>query len=416
MDLGTGDIITLLIAAVTTTGVICSAVLKIVYDFSVDSAKASAARSQDALFNASITVRNLQSEKDELTVALERARQQADGPPPETGSLDELRQQLEHPDFDMWSYAAATLEGPREIIEKRLPVVTVINLKGGVGKSTLSSSLAAYLTMKESKRVLIIDIDYQGSLTNSFRRAWVSENERMPKNGFASGAPGFWLQPTATPKDVVEASFDLDSLLRNARLFEADYPFFALENRVYLQWVIRATKDDVRYRLAKLLHSDEVAQRFDFVVIDAPPRLSLGAVNAMFSSTHFVVPTILDRLSIEPIELLLNQITELFPADSCPVFLGALPTLTYQNKLSAFEKVLKADLQRTLSNLGYKDPVFESFVPKRAELSKLSGVRIPYKESSAVRDIFDPVCAELISRIGSLDFGSAQIPVLQAAE
>jgi cellulose biosynthesis protein BcsQ len=416
MGLGTAELITLLIAAVTTTGVICSAVLKIVYDFSLKSAQASADRSQDALFNASISVRNLQSEKNELTRALERVRQEANAAPPATGSLDELRQKLEHPDFDMWSYAAATLTGPRDVIVKRVPVVTIINLKGGVGKSTLSSSLAAYLTMAESKRVLIIDIDYQGSLTNSFRRAWVSQNERMPKNGFASGAPGFWLQPTATPSDVVEASFDLDSLLRKARLLEADYPFFALENRVYLQWVIRATHDDVRYRLAKLLHSDEVANRFDFVVIDAPPRLSLGAVNAMFASTHFVVPTILDRLSIEPIELLLNQITELFPEDSCPEFLGALPTLTYQSKLSAFEKILKADLQRTLSNLGYKDPVFESFVPKKAELSKLSGVRIPYKESGIVREIFDPVCSELIARMRASKYASDKIEVLQAAE
>ena len=48
--------------------------------------------------------------------------------------------------------------------ESRLKVLTVINYKGGVGKTTVVAGLAAYFT-SQGKRVLIIDFDYQGSLT-----------------------------------------------------------------------------------------------------------------------------------------------------------------------------------------------------------------------------------------------------------
>ena len=47
-----------------------------------------------------------------------------------------------------------------------------------------------------------------------------------------------------------------------------------------LRWLLGETKDDVRFRLANILLTPEVQDEYDYVLIDAPPRSSTGAINA----------------------------------------------------------------------------------------------------------------------------------------
>ena len=53
----------------------------------------------------------------------------------------------------------------------QIPILTVANLKGGVGKTTLVANLAAYFEKRKQKRVLLFDFDYQGSLTAMMAQA-----------------------------------------------------------------------------------------------------------------------------------------------------------------------------------------------------------------------------------------------------
>lgn len=406
MDIDTSTAATVLLGAIAISGGVSMTVLRMLYEgqlkaneTEIQRAKAQVALRENALFEGSMALRVKETEIASLLKQIDELQKGAKPIEDPTVSLfQKLRTQLNDPAFNMWSFGEDN-PGAFAAVEKKVHVLTVLNLKGGVGKTTLAMNYGAYLAREKKKRVLFIDMDYQGSLTNTFRRAWVAETQRdIPVHGFSRGAPGFWLHSGITPEQLIADSFDTHSVVPNSRLLEADYPLFDIENRTYLQWALRSSLDDVRLRLAKLIHTATVQHSIDAVVIDAPPRLSLGAINAMCASTHFVVPTVLDTLSMEPIKMLLAQVQQLFPEGILPEFAGVLPCQTFGKRLSAYEDRMRTSLVRSMTNINHVDKVFEAHVPNKAAISKIAGQRVGYISSAEVRDSMAAACEELFKR------------------
>jgi len=74
----------------------------------------------------------------------------------------------------------------------------------------------------------------------------------------------------------------------------------------------------MRYNLAKLLHSQTVQDAFDLIVIDCPPRLTAGTIQALCASSHVVIPTILDKPSGESVTSFCEQLQLMQDAGLCP--------------------------------------------------------------------------------------------------
>src|SRR5262249_36546614 len=64
---------------------------------------------------------------------------------------------------------------------------------------------------------------------------------------------------------------------------------------------------DVRYRLAHALLRPQVSRNYRVIIFDLPPRMSLGAINALIASHYLVVPTVLDKLSSEAVDQFLTN-------------------------------------------------------------------------------------------------------------
>lgn len=157
-------------------------------------------------------------------------------------------------------------------------IVSVINQKGGVGKSTTALALASGLKRK-GKKVLAVDLDPQGSLT------WCMGAD-------PSGATALDILVNDTPaRKAIQTAAQVDMIPANTDLVSTS----SLMNT-----------QGREYRLKRALQP--VLADYDFIVIDTPPALGLLTVNAMTAATGLIITTQADILSLHGIGQLYETI------------------------------------------------------------------------------------------------------------
>ena len=182
--------------------------------------------------------------------------------------------------------------------------IAFANLKGGVGKTTLAANFGAYVADELQLPVLFVDLDFQASLSNFLIQACAGseiadqEIESHIEHCFADRPD------LASVQDAIQPL----AKLPHARLIASSYQFAQFENQLLMQQLLLKQEGlDARYRLAHALLRPEVRREYKVVIFDLPPRMSLGAINALIASHFLVVPTILDKLSGEAVDQFLTH-------------------------------------------------------------------------------------------------------------
>jgi chromosome partitioning protein len=200
-----------------------------------------------------------------------------------------------------------------------MKTVAVINYKGGVGKTSLTANLGAELAFR-GKRVLLIDLDAQASLTFSFVRpdewnrrfapaktikAWFDAYE----NGKSVPLKSLIINP-----DRIQSSLQgrgrLDLICSHLGLINVDLELATKLGGVTLP---QAKKNfiSVHRRLADGLAELACDVTYDVILIDCPPNFNIVTKTAIVASDHILVPTRPDELSTMGIDYLMRSIREL---------------------------------------------------------------------------------------------------------
>jgi cellulose biosynthesis protein BcsQ len=276
-----------------------------------------------------------------------------------------------------------------------IPIITIANMKGGVGKTTLTANLAAYFQSKFEKPILVIDFDYQGSLTQTLRKHSSINDTDLRAHTLITG------RHSATQTQAHART--LHAGLERVELFPAGYPFATIENQLMVDWASGRLPDDLRYRLCRLLRDPAFQERYAMVLIDAPPRITTGTINALCASTHLFVPTKLDEMSAEAAIYFLQQIQRmkdgLFPSLKIA---GVIPTMTNEiRRLADFE-------ERALDRLkGFGDGILKRHnlvmidhrVPQKADIARDAGIQVAYLKRTATRPIFQALGDAVLERL-----------------
>jgi cellulose biosynthesis protein BcsQ len=281
------------------------------------------------------------------------------------------------------------------IAERQPPIIMVSNLKGGVGKSTLTANLAAYFDIKANKRVLVIDLDHQGSLSSMLCSAAEINTVSSDINKILAGKADYG--------SISSVARPLSKILKKTSLITSFYALGALESQLMLQYLLQEDfEDDRRYRLAKALLTDEM-RKFGVIIMDAPPRLTAGAINAFCAGNYLLVPTVLDGLSAEAVGTFLNGAKVLRnKLNPSLELLGIVGTMTYQQD-SLRDRENKAWVQvkdQVAKAWGPNGYCFRRHIPRKAAISEAAGNGLAYLEDATVKGWFDELGDEISVRIG----------------
>ncbi|MFN3867729.1 MAG: ParA family protein [Hyphomicrobiaceae bacterium] len=295
----------------------------------------------------------------------------------------------------------------RDDLEKSIPIITLANLKGGVGKTTTAANLIAHFAIKKGKRVLGIDLDFQGSLSgmalskDQIRTHHENQasGERCKASRLIANRDADWLVNIAEPVANVAS----------ARLVPAFYTLAGSENRLMVEWLLGLKTDDIRYNLAATLLNSRVQRQFDLIVIDAPPRLTTACIQALCASTHVLIPSILDKTSAVAVGTFADQLVnheELWPHLQV---IGALGTMASQNPFDAegqprdrplsdteadayiaMRDTLRAALERSRTRLKLGSILPEAcLIPDKAEIGRAAGNVIAYAQTGSARPVLE---------------------------
>ena len=162
-------------------------------------------------------------------------------------------------------------------------IIAIANQKGGVGKTTTAINLSACLAEKGQK-VLAIDMDPQGNMTSGLG---VDKDEAEKTiYDMIIGQAGI---EEVIQKDVME---NLDILPTNIDLSAAEIELIGVENKEFI--------------VQKEVH--KVRDRYDFVVIDCPPSLSMLTINAMTTADSVLVPIQCEYYALEGLSQLIHTV------------------------------------------------------------------------------------------------------------
>lgn len=258
-------------------------------------------------------------------------------------------------------------------------VISLVNQKGGVGKTTTSINLAASLG-KLGKKSLLVDLDPQGNCTTGLgvNKGNIKYSIYDVLNGTVEAKKAI-VKTGFTLLSIIPATINLAGLY--IELLEKGYQNAAFKKNEQLRNALEPIKDN-----------------YDFIIIDCPPSLGLLTTNALVASDSVIIPVQCEFFALEGITQLLNTI---------------IMTQTRLNPNLKIEGVLLTLLD-SRTNLGlevveevrkfFKDKVFNTIIPRLIRLVEAPSHGEPineYDPTSRAAEAYMNLAKEVIDRDGN---------------
>ncbi len=248
-------------------------------------------------------------------------------------------------------------------------IISVINEKGGSGKTTTVVSLGAYLT-KFGKKVLICDLDPQGNATISL--------------GFS---------PKKTTLNLYHSlvgEIPLRSVIKSTSLFNLDLaPASADLAGSNIELLDQEEREKI---LSKILAS--VVDNYDFILLDPPPSLGILTLNVLMASNEVIIPVQCEYFALRSLDQLF-EIFKLLKKNLNKEFSDIFALLTmYDARNNLSREVVKRVRE------SFPGRVFETIIPRSvrlAEAPKFGKTIFQYAPDSKAAKAYESLAEEVIT-------------------
>jgi chromosome partitioning protein len=276
-----------------------------------------------------------------------------------------------------------------------MKTISFVNMKGGVGKTTVALNVADYLARVHNQKVAVIDVDPQFNVTQCLFTG--DEYVKVLGEGgdtildvfdpearkFASAVTG---ASPAAPKELADIGLTLKEKV------------WTLPGNIELYRLEMVAGEGREFALKRFIEQAIAPAGFDYVVIDTPPTPSIWMTSALIASDYYVIPVKPDPLSMIGIDLLRSIIERRTKTYGLTLkCLGIFFTMVERP-----DSVIYSNARANLAgNKFWKDKMFRAYMPKRAELVKqqLSQPFIMKMEDYELRRNLKVLVEEILEKI-----------------
>jgi len=257
-------------------------------------------------------------------------------------------------------------------------MISLVNQKGGVGKTTTSINLSASLAML-GKKVLLIDFDPQGNSTTGIG---------ISKGDVDKSIYDVLIGKCSIDDAIIHTDYRRLDLIASTILLsgiESDFQEISKEEQNFVKTAQLKVK------------IDPIRDRYDYIIVDCPPALGLLTSNALVASNSVIIPVQCEFLALEGIMQLLNTIMKAQRQLNRDLEIeGVLLTMLDSRANLGFEVV--EEIRKY-----FKERVYNTIIPRLVKLAESPSHGKPvlaYDPKSRATDAYINLAKEVIERNG----------------
>lgn len=235
-------------------------------------------------------------------------------------------------------------------------IISIVNQKGGVGKTTTTVNLATACAVLHQVKVLVIDLDPQGN-TSTFFGFSQKDRDKTIYDVLIDGYP---------IKKAINKTFvdNLSIITSNLDLSAAELELASIKDREFI--------------LKEKINS--ISGEFDLVMVDCPPSLGLLTINALSASDSLIIPMQCEFFSLEGLSHLINTVELIQENLNKSLSISGIVLTMYDRRNKLTEQV-ENDVRGFLG-----EKVYKTNIPRNVKLSEAPSHMMP-----AI--VYDPRCS-----------------------